>query len=417
VKRWWCVSILFLLACAQAPAPTTGYARPMSSGNEVRVGLVVSAESLRFEPTRMARWDTVGASGVLEARPVEIVLREGRMVLRQSGLERPLGPDPVRFDRAEWFLGGDRFAGSLVALRAAGGGLTLVNVVDLEEYLRGVVPWEIGRPDESGLEAVKAQAIAARTYPVGHLGQWTELGFDVYADVRDQVYRGRTGRSAITDRAVRETAERILVFEGEPARAYYSSTCGGHTSTLTDVWDREGAPYLVGRRDADPRGRSWCIDSPHFRWTESWSARELGEGFRRDLGNELERPVSAEDFGILQGLQVVSRDRSGRVHELRIVTDRDSFTVVGDRIRWVLRPAHSRFAILRSTLFEIEEVRRAGTLVQVILRGGGFGHGVGLCQTGALGQARAGRSAGEILESYYPGARVEPQRRILRPAR
>jgi stage II sporulation protein D len=389
----------------------------MPSGNEVRVGLVVGGESLRFEPTRSARWDTVGASGVVEARPVEIVLREGRMVLRQSGLERPLGPDPVRFSRAEWFRGGDRFAGDLVALRAAGGGLTLVNVVDLEEYLRGVVPWEIGRPDESGLEAVKAQAIAARTYTVGHLGQWSQLGFDVYADVRDQVYRGRTGGSAITDRAVRETDDRVLLFAGEPARTYYSSTCGGHTSTLTDVWEREGAPYLVGRRDADPRGRSWCRDSPHFRWTESWSARELGEEFRRDLGTELGRPLSAEEFGVLQGLRVVSRDRSGRVRELRVFTDRDSFTVVGDRIRWALRPAHSRFAILRSTLFEIEEVRRDGTLVQVIVRGGGFGHGVGLCQTGALGQARAGRSAAEILESYYPGAIVKPRRRIVGLAR
>jgi stage II sporulation protein D len=216
---------------------------------------------------------------------------------------------------------------------------------------------------------------------------------------------------------VRETDDRVLLFAGEPARTYYSSTCGGHTSTLTDVWEREGAPYLVGRRDADPRGRSWCRDSPHFRWTESWSARELGEEFRRDLGTELGRPLSAEEFGVLQGLRVVSRDRSGRVRELRVFTDRDSFTVVGDRIRWALRPAHSRFAILRSTLFEIEEVRRDGTLVQVIVRGGGFGHGVGLCQTGALGQARAGRSAAEILESYYPGAIVKPRRRIVGLAR
>ena len=81
----------------------------------------------------------------------------------------------------------------------------------IEDYLRGVVPWEIGRPDWDALEAVKAQAIAARTYTIRHLGRWEELGFDVYADVRDQVYRGRTGTAEITDRAVKETRDEVLV--------------------------------------------------------------------------------------------------------------------------------------------------------------------------------------------------------------
>jgi stage II sporulation protein D len=306
----------------------------------------------------------------------------------------------------EWLVGEDRFGGDLIAQRAKWGGITLVNLVDLELYLRGVVPWEIGRPEEAALEAVKAQAIAARTYTIRHLGRWEELGFDVYSDVRDQVYRGLTGTAPITDRAVRETRNLIVSHASELVRAYYSSTCGGHTSTLTDVWDREGAPYLRGFRDADDRGRSWCAKSPHFRWTEAWSARELGGVLRSYLGDELDEELAPEDFGVLQGLSVLERDASGRVSRLQVRTDRGEWVVWGDRIRWALRPVHSRFAILRSTMFEVEEQTRDGALSRVLLRGGGFGHGVGLCQTGALERAREGQSAREILEAYYSGATV-----------
>jgi stage II sporulation protein D len=109
---------------------------------------------------------------------------------------------------------------------------------------------------------------------------------------------------------------------------------------------------------------------------------------------------------------VRERDRSGRVRRLAIVTDRSEFELFGDRIRWVLRPLQSRFGILRSTMFELELVRRDGRLVAVHARGGGFGHGVGMCQNGALGMSRQGHSVGEILEHYYPGTRLQSIRSL-----
>jgi stage II sporulation protein D len=372
------------------------------------VALQVSAEEVRFVVSRGVNWDSVDTHGSTRSGECRITVRDGRMQLVQGGTVTDLGPDPVRFTgAAEWKVGEDRFAGELLVQRAPWAGVTLVNIVSLEEYLRGVVPWEIGRPGPEAIEAVKAQAIAARTYTIRHLGRWSELGFDVYADVRDQVYRGHTGTVEVTDRAVRETRGQILVHDSEPVRAYYSSTCGGHTSTLTEVWDREGAPYLRGLRDANSRGESWCRESAQFRWTEAWSAKELGDGLREHIGAELGQSISAQEFGILTGLEVLERDSSGRVAKLKILSDRAEFVIHGDRIRWVLKPAHSRFGILRSTLFRIEEVRRDEVLVQVIIRGGGFGHGVGLCQTGALGRAHAGQSAREILEAYYPGSSVQ----------
>ncbi len=402
------VLCLLVGACSQSPPVGRGRVPGPVLHDAVRVALQVSVEEVRFVVPRAVDWNSVDNHGSTRAGECRITVRDGRMQLLQGGVVTDLGPDPVRFSAAgEWQVGSDRFAGDLLVQRAPWAGVTLVNIVSLEEYLRGVVPWEIGRPGPEALEAVKAQAIAARTYTIRHLGRWSELGFDVYADVRDQVYRGHTGTAEITDRAVRETRGLVIVYDSEPIRAYYSSTCGGHTSTLTEVWDREGAPYLTGFRDAGPGGESWCRESAQFRWTEAWSAKELGNGLREHIGAELGRTISAEEFGILTGLEILERDSSGRVARLKVLSDQAEFMLHGDRIRWVLRPTHSRFGILRSTLFRIEEVRRDGALVQVIIRGGGFGHGVGLCQTGALGRAHAGQSAREILGAYYPGTTVQ----------
>lgn len=395
---------LALAACGDRPGIATGDAGSDQLG--VRVALQVAVAEASFSTQKGFRWDSGSAHGTVPAGAVTLNVSGKNIGLSVDGRAQDLGPDPVRFSASTWRVGGDEYAGDLLVQQATWGGLTLINLVDIETYLRGVVPWEIGRPGDDAIEAVKAQAIAARTYTWRHLGRWAELDFDLYADTRDQVYRGLSGTAPITDRAVRETEGQVLQSGNELVRAYYSSTCGGHTSTLTDVWTREGAPYLSGFRDADDKGQSWCKDSAQFRWVEEWSARELGDRMREHLGTELGRELSPEEFGVLEGLEATEYDASGRVSLLKIRTDRAEFEVWGDRIRWVLRPAHSRFEILRSTMFRLEEQRRDGKLVGVVARGAGFGHGVGLCQTGALGRARAGQSAREILEAYYPGSTV-----------
>jgi len=307
--------------------------------------------------------------------------------------------------------GGNVYTGDALIEHQADGRLALVNVVDLESYLRGVIPWEIGRPGKESMEAVKAQAIAARTYTVAHLGRREELGFDLWDNVADQVYRGMTGVSEVTDRAVAETRSQILRYEGKIVQAYYCSTCGGHTSAIQDVWPREAVPYLQGVRDAPEGESSWCKESPHFRWTMAWSARELGEIIRAHLPTEVDPRLSARQVGVLQGLQVLERDRSGRVRRLRVKTSTGSWEVVGDRIRWVLRPPRGRFEILRSTLFSLQEYRdEEGNLIGVRVQGGGNGHGIGMCQSGALAMARAGRSSEQILQHYYPGTQLESLR-------
>ena len=417
---------LLLSGCGGRPSANAGMSTGAISGtleralsNTVRVGLKVQVDAVQVQAAQSYQLQgldpterTVRLAGMLRAR-----VEPGAMVIEDAtGRVRTTAREVVvqASKSTNWTVDGDRFDGDLVLRRNDNGTLTLINHVPVETYLRGVVPWEIGRPSEDALEAVKAQAVAARTYTYAHLGHWTALGFDLYADTRDQVYRGLTGTAEITDRAVRETAHRVAVYRGELIRAYYSSTNGGFGATLTDVWRREGADYLRGRRDADAQGRSYCVDSPHFRWTETWSARELGTAIRATLPAELGRSLSPWDIGVIEDVEVVQRDASGRVQLLRITTDRDRFEVWGDRIRWVLKPARGRFAMLRSTMFTLERIEREGRFVGLVARGGGFGHGVGLCQTGALGRARAGQDAATILRAYYQGIDVVDVRSLPR---
>jgi len=172
------------------------------------------------------------------------------------------------------------------------------------------------------------------------------------------------------------------------------------------VWDKPASVALRGCRDAPAQGGSYCVQSPHFRWSEAWSGAGLEGTLQETLPTELRWPPGTP-IGALLDLRILRRDETGRVGELQITTTRGQFVARGDRIRWVLRPSNR--AILRSTLFDLHVERRDGAIVRVILRGGGNGHGVGMCQTGALEMARRGLSAAAILSHYYDGA--EPLRR------
>ena len=146
------------------------------------------------------------------------------------------------------------------AISANGNKLNVINVIDIEEYLRGVVPYEIGKLDESKIEALKAQAIAARTYAYKHFGSRATHGFDIYADTRDQVYKGLHSATEITDKAVLETEGIVMTYNKEFITAYYHSTCGGQTEGVV-TWGRPDHPYLQSKPDLRPDGTPWCRES------------------------------------------------------------------------------------------------------------------------------------------------------------
>jgi stage II sporulation protein D len=274
------------------------------------------------------------------------------------------------------------------------GGLLVVNRVGLEDYLRGVVPRELL---SSQLEAVKAQAVLARTYALAHLKEPTAL-WDVRDDVGHQVYGGVTAEHPISDQAVFETAGLVLGWRGSLAsRVVFHSTCGGCTEGNENVFGTPPVPYLRPVSCLDQSGQPACAASSYSTWTLEASARELGQ----EVGRMLGKPPLA-----IRALEIRQTSPSGRVMRLALLLEgEEELELQGADLRRILRLRDSSGQVrnLPSTRFLVESDCGDG---RIRLRGSGWGHGVGMCQWGAMGLAREGWRFEEILDRYYPGTQV-----------
>ena len=347
--------------------------------------------------------------GASLAGAVRVERKSGRFVVSLVGGASVAGGDAVALRIAPLDpsvpleLNGKTYRGAL-EFHPQGSGFVCINVVPLEEYLRGVVPLEMGRHEESRLEALKAQAVAARTYSVKRVLSRTNELFDLYASVQDQVYGGAAAEHAMSDRAIRETAGILLLYGDSLALTYYHSTCGGKTASRHEVWGGAPVPYLISAPDTDATGNAWCRASRYMAWTQEWDVDALTAIVRKNLSDAGVR--GAPSFRSLKSVEVRSRFADGRVNLLDIQTDRGTITVRGDKTRWALRPTPGTGRILESDRFDVD---MRGD--RIVVKGNGFGHGVGMCQMGALGRAQAGQSFAQILAAYYPGtdlARLQP---------
>jgi stage II sporulation protein D len=287
-------------------------------------------------------------------------------------------------------------------------GVLVVNRVPVEDYLRGVVPIELGTRNPLDHAALEAQAIAARTYTYARVPAGARAvpagGWQLTAGVAHQVYGGVDVEHPVVDAAIGATARLVLVADGRLVDAPYHAACGGRTAAPRDAWrDARDLPHLQGVDDLDPAtGRPWCDLRPGNHWRAEFSAAELEEAVRRALAAQGARDAAPAP---VQGVEVVARSPSGRVARLLLRTARGDVAVWASELRTVFRDA--RGAILASTYFSVDrEARAAGRLEGVTLRGAGNGHGVGMCQWGAIGRARAGQDARTILRHYYPGTAV-----------
>lgn len=403
------LGLLFLAACAPA--------RPPSGGPDIReepsvsVGLLVDTTSVELGST--TEYELLDAAGQVLQRlgPREQVQvdagQAGELIVTVGDQREVVGGTLIvrPSERAFVSIGGKLYRGTALVRAAAPGRLTAINQVGMEEYLLGVVPFEIGKVGPELLEAAKAQAVAARTYALRYLGRRAELGFDVFATVEDQVYGGAEGEHEPVTRAVLETAGEILTHAGEPIEAFYHSTCSGRTVAIEEVWpEEEPRPYLVSILDVDPAtGEAFDATSSRFRWTQRWTAEEIREVLEQTLADSL--PPGVSEVGEPLDFQILERTPSDRIRTLRITTSTGTFDVGGDRIRWIfLTPAGN---VLNSSRFEIFMERDPeGRIEAVIAEGMGWGHGIGMCQVGAMGRARAGQDYRTILGAYYPGTDI-----------
>jgi stage II sporulation protein D len=304
--------------------------------------------------------------------------------------------------------------GDTLLIASDGQSLYIINILPLEKYVKSVVPREIGRNRKSDeQQAINAQAIIARTYALGKIMLPLARLFDVYDDTRDQVFGGIGGRDALTTRGVEQTAGQVLVYGGKLAECYFHSTCGGHTEASSLVWQRpQSKPYLTGGSDRG-RGEDFCRISPSYRWTEEYTREELEAILRTFLPSASEAIIPSDipdSQWYLLDLNILKRGASGRVTTLQVVMGnrmhQRSYYLHGDKIRWGLRRPGGDEP-LRSGLFDISISRNSAHWIErVLINGGGSGHGVGMCQWGAIGMARSGFSTQEVLRKYFPGTEI-----------
>ena len=296
---------------------------------------------------------------------------------------------------------GKKYRGDLVVSNGDSG-LLVTNVLSMDSYLRGVVPLEIGVRTPAEFAAVQVQAVAARTYSYTRLNPGRP--FDMYATVQDQVYGGVDAERAQTDSAITTTRDVIIAYGGRPINAFYSSTCGGSTAGVTEVWnDRPDEPYLRPVSDKIPgTDRFYCDPSPRFSWTQTWDGPALRAVMDKYLGNYTSAPKTG--VGRITGLSETGRTASDRILALRVATESGTYDLRGNDIRFVLR--NPQGTILNSTYFRHVTTTSGGEVTSLTVTGRGYGHGIGMCQWGAIGRARAGQDFRTILETYYQGARV-----------
>ena len=418
------IGILGAAACASALPRGGSDAGVDDNDQPVRIALNTSDESAKVGATGAWRIynrnsaDLVvkGASGVT----MQIEPRGGQMVIVRSDgstTSRRAGPLLVRATTPGSFVTyeGKRYRGELV-ITPNQGALLVVNRLGVESYLRGVVPLEIGDRKPGEEAAIEAQAVAARSYTYIHMSEAGDRGFDMYGSIQDQAYGGVDAEKPMSDAAVASTRDMVIKYAGRIISTPYHSTCGGRTASTSEVWWRQtDQPYLRPVSDQIPGTSSYyCDPSPRFKWTATFNQAQLRASLEKYLGTvtpATEPPVNPPattppmSLGRITGVRIEGRTASDRVSAVSIQTERGNYVVRGNDVRFVLRPPSG--GLLSSTYFTAETTSDGtGAIASLVIRGGGYGHGIGMCQWGAIGRARAGQDYRTILTTYYPGTTV-----------
>lgn len=362
------IAIFFIMIVLQCMP----YVKIARKKNLVRIALVSGAQQ-------------VAVSGILKKKHIQdhVITKDATFPIYVSARNDLVG------------VNGKTYRGNL-ELHNHGGRIWIINVLSMEDYLKGVVPCEIGKISRALFEAAKAQAVAARTYAYAHLNQYAALEFDLYASVRDQVYSGVQSETELTDRAVKETQGFILTYEQRLIEAKYHSTCGGSTADFNDAWPGTPPPYLKSVRCP------YCQSSPHYTWQRKHLKNDFFAHLRSRL-DDIEESIPEEE--LIRNIKLIRNRRSKRILEVVIITAENEYSIPGYQVRKLFGDDQDPGGLLKSNYITFDV--RADT---IIIKGKGFGHGVGMCQFGAIEMARQGKDFKEILSHYYTGTRISKAR-------
>lgn len=306
-----------------------------------------------------------------------------------------------------------------------------VNVLDVEYYLKGVVPCEM--PVNFGLEALKSQAVAARVYSLTPRTKMSRA-YDVVDSVASQVYNGYNRESDISNRAIDETHGIVALYNDDMIVAVFSSTAGGYTEcysetfsdSITQQFPSPEKPYLIAKPDLpefkpldneedafrfySTRPLSYDIHSPLYRWTRTWTRTELQNVLKNNLvvqsktGFVTPSLLKSEDFGELKDIRVTQRGVSGKIVFMEIETDKSIYTVAKELVIRRLFTKDGKALPSANVVFKHKGIKDKDDWTEITAYGGGFGHGCGLSQYGAMYMAKDCKMSFEtILKHYYNG--------------
>lgn len=279
---------------------------------------------------------------------------------------------------------GDRWYRGRLVLVPSAGGLTAVNAVDLEQYLYSVLGAEMS--PSWPLEALKAQAVAARTYALYQRQNRGNSVYDVGDDTYWQVYLGLEKEATSTHTAVQATAGQVLVHNGQLIEAVFHSSSGGHTENVEDVWS-DPRPYLRGVRDYD-------AGAPVYQWVETFSSDRISSRI--------------SGVGTVMSMKAESTTPQGRIVTMRVVGDAGERVLDGEDLRQALNLRSTHFRVIPQYSSANSKRNASSVPVAFQIEGRGFGHGIGLSQWGAHNLAMQGVNYQQILSHYYQNSNLAP---------
>lgn len=287
---------------------------------------------------------------------------------------QPIIVQPVK-STLEW--NNNIYSGSFYILPTGTNQFSIVEYVALEEYLHGVLPYEMS--PSWPVEALKAQAVAARTYTLKSIESIKNKPFDLYSDVRSQVYRGTGKRHDNVTRAVDETKGQVLTYQDKLFYTYYHANCGGSTDDVSS--------WHFSTKSIKPLSGASCKFDTHsksYSWNMTVPTSKV-EKYAQSVGLR----------GALKNIKIVRKTVTGRATNLTITTSKGSKTVPCGQFR------------LATGIRSCKITRLNVTTKGVQFSGKGYGHGIGMCQDGAYGMAKQNHNYKQILKHYYPGASLE----------
>lgn len=330
-------------------------------------------------------------------------------------------PNPIK-------IGTSLYRGQVEFYRTSGSDMTIINVLPFEEYVYGVVPNEM--PAYSNIEALKAQAVAARTYSYKYINKHAKYGFNLCATTDCQVYKGYSSENANTNKAVDETMNMVVTYNGALAETVFSASTGGRTEDAANVWGNS-IPYLKSVEDKYESGTSY-----NYNWTMKFTADEINTKLKSyGLGtvtsmeitknSDAGRPIEIIVKGTLKPNGVtITKDKCRTFLSLpsqmyNITTDADVNVQVGNEIEnvplsqigVVTKDGEKTYSDPSQKITIIgadgNESTVSASPTEYVFTGKGWGHAVGMSQEGAMGMAKAGFKYDEILTHYYTGTKVE----------